>query len=331
MSLGSVMEQSRNGTRAGGISDVLFRSNSRGFDSIAPVPTNIDAIETALLFSSGLLTFGALLGPSGWGKSHLLEAASERLQHESGAVVPVTNALDWVHQHAWHDSHGAVILDNVQDVLSRPKVATHLHLLLERRVKSGRPTLIALTAPKVTRQLKLTIPCGRRWTYATLGAPGREEREPIIRHIGFREGLTLSDELVRIMSRRVSGDGRTLVGALKRLKLVQTRWIGPEGVLRGCGVLEPFFGGAAGWDLRDHIMEAAERFPTSINRLQLAGYVMLRVASLPEANIARYLSVEPAELYCMANRFGRQTKDCEHTTNQLHEFVERVVRGLERD
>src|SRR5687767_10490030 len=77
------------------LSEVLFKS--RSFESLAAVPSNVEALETALLFATGLQSFAALVGPSGWGKTHLLEAVSRKLRNDAGyRSCNVHTAADWV-------------------------------------------------------------------------------------------------------------------------------------------------------------------------------------------------------------------------------------------
>ena len=56
------------------LSDVLFPNVARNFSTIAGVPSNIQAVETGLMFANANTNFVALVGPSGWGKTHLMEA-----------------------------------------------------------------------------------------------------------------------------------------------------------------------------------------------------------------------------------------------------------------
>ena len=60
------------------LSNVLFERRVATFNSLAALPSNVEAIEAALMFSAGLNPFVAIVGPSGWGKSHLLGATSSR-------------------------------------------------------------------------------------------------------------------------------------------------------------------------------------------------------------------------------------------------------------
>ena len=67
------------------ISEVLLNPRPRGFDTLAVVPSNVRAVESGLLFANGLLAHVAVVGPSGWGKSHLLEAVANHIACERGA------------------------------------------------------------------------------------------------------------------------------------------------------------------------------------------------------------------------------------------------------
>ncbi len=78
------------------LSDVLFQHQTKGFENLAPLPSNIEAIEAALLFSSGVNPLTAIAGPSGWGKSHLLRAACEHMAQSIGSRPEVQVAVEWL-------------------------------------------------------------------------------------------------------------------------------------------------------------------------------------------------------------------------------------------
>src|SRR5688572_1680459 len=138
------------------LSAILF--NSKGFDSFAAVPSNCEAVETSLLFATGLQSFAALVGPSGWGKTHLLEAVAKRLQHDAGYwACEVHSASDWISNQNRVDPHVPVVLDNVQDVLAKSRSRLLFRLALERRVKAGRPTILGFTSPKPGRSVRTVL------------------------------------------------------------------------------------------------------------------------------------------------------------------------------
>ena len=168
MSLTSTVELSRHLPR---ISEVLFDEPSRSFSSLAALPSNVEAIEASLLFATGAVSHAAIAGPSGWGKTHLLEAAAARLAPDLGARPEIHSALEWLSNGGRYDVAGPLILDNVQDVLDRSKPRLGLRVMLERRLRTGKPTMLAFTAQKPTRQIRNFLPVCREWSIGTVAAP----------------------------------------------------------------------------------------------------------------------------------------------------------------
>src|SRR5512140_3110772 len=78
------------------LSDVLFERSRRTFGSLAALPTNVEAIEAALLFSAGMHTLVSLVGPSGWGNSHPMEGGAHRFSQEPGEPPEVRTAADYL-------------------------------------------------------------------------------------------------------------------------------------------------------------------------------------------------------------------------------------------
>lgn len=312
------------------LSDVLVPCSSRSFESLATLPSNIGAVESSLLFSSGLQTFAVIHGPSGWGKSHLLKVAAERLANERGWNATPVAAVDFVNQRGALEATGPLILDNVQDVINNPKLRVQFRLLLERRVRAGRPTLVGMTTCRLGRTLRNALPMPRVWSVAAIEAPTIAEKELIVSQIALKEGLALNEQIVRVISRRVVGNGRSLVGAVKRLRLDQGRWLGAEATLHACGVLEPFFGDPPAWDLRDHIAETAENLGASDFSTDLACYVMVHIAALPESTVAKYYQREQGEIYALALNVKRQMGESQALRERVSRLVGAVVQGLDK-
>jgi chromosomal replication initiation ATPase DnaA len=315
------------------LSEVLFKS--KGFDSLAPVPSNVEALETALLFSTGLQSFAALVGPSGWGKTHLLEAVAGRLRNDAGyRRCHVHTASDWVSNPPRTEAHEPLILDNVQDVLAKARSRVLLRLALERRVKAGRPTILGFTSTRATRSIKTLLPQTREWGIATIGSPAPAERQIVVRKIAESESVAISDELVKLLAVKLKGNGLTLRGAMKRLKLHESSWLGPRGTLRACGVLTPFFSDNSSWDLREHILECAKAYTVScagVTASELAVYVMLREALLAEADVARFMDVPQGQAYGTATRLEAKLKDCPDSRAMVNNFIERAIAKLQSD
>ncbi|HMS54071.1 MAG TPA: DnaA/Hda family protein [Fimbriimonadaceae bacterium] len=309
------------------LSDVLFQHQTKGFETLAPLPSNIEAIEAALLFSSGLNTLTAIAGPSGWGKSHLLRAASEHMAKVGSSRPNVEAAVDWVEAQKFADSNQPLILDDVQDVLGKPRLRLMFRLALERRVRSNRATLLSFTAPKACRQIRSALPSTRNWTVVCLEAPHPAERHLVLRQIASNEGVSLSEPLIRLLASRLKGDGRTLQGAVRRLGLESPIWLGEESALRASGLLAPFFADNSTWDLRDHVYEHASKFPTDSPR-NLAVVALRRVACMPESDIAKYFGISQGEVYAICESYDSKGEENIVTEGRLQSFIGEVVRDF---
>jgi len=314
------------------LSDVLLNPRPRGFHSFAVVPSNVRAVEGGLLFANGLVTQLAIVGPSGWGKTHLLEAIAHHLSAERGPrSYEIWSAADWVVASRTRTSNQALILDNVQDALSKPRSRQQLRLALERRVKAGWPTALSFTESRITRTIRAALPAFREWSLVAVRPPDIEEREVVVNHIAQSEGIVLALELRRILAQRLEGNGRTLIGAFKRLKLNGAKWATSEDVLRACGILNPFFASNSAWDLRDHIVEVANNLPEgSVNPpSDLAVYSMLKIAQLCEVDVARYFEVEPAKAYATAQRVSGSIRQNAEAWKEVQTFVGSIVTALQ--
>lgn len=314
------------------LSEVLF--GTKGFDSIAATPSNVGAIETALRFSTGLQTFAALVGPSGWGKTHILEAVAWKLRHEAGyGDCEVQGADEWVTAGSKTAAHMPLILDNVQDVLGKSRSRIKMRLALERRTKAGRPTILGFTSPKPGRSLRSVLPAAREWAISNIGAPAPSERQIIVAKIAQTEGLVVSEALVRLLAHRLKGNGLTIRGAMKRLRAHSDTWLGAEGALRACGVLNPFFSDNSSWDLREHVMDCARGFGlecAGADVRDLAIFIMLKEALLGEDDVARFFEIAPAQAYNAANRFERQLENCSESRDIVRRFIALAVERLQQ-
>ncbi len=331
MSFSSIAEQARHTPK---LSEVLFDEPSRNFSTIAALPSNVQAIENALLFATGSKHFLALVGPSGWGKSHILEAVACRIGHDTGVPPRIFSAIEWIYLGARADAPGALLLDNVQDALDGARTRLLLQIALERRVRGGRPTLLSFTASRATRQIKSVLPNARAWMIGAVPTADPVERTLVIDQMASAEGLHLAPSLVRLMATRMKGNGRTLSGALKRLRLSNNTWADDSQVLRACGILDPFFSDNSAWDLSERILRTSEDLDFKREVAEpsdLALHTMLRVAGLSESAVARCFGVQPAEAYSIAERFELLASKCETTRHMSRQFVGRIVATLSKD
>ncbi|MCB8931864.1 MAG: hypothetical protein M9921_02600 [Fimbriimonadaceae bacterium] len=315
-----------------GLSDVLFANEPQTFDTYATVASNIQAVEAALLFSAGLQTFVTLVGPSGWGKSHLLEASATRIRKELGrGACRVLNASEWVSSTSPVDPTAPLLLDNVHEAMERARLRIPFKLALERRVRAGRPTMLVFSENRAGRLLRAFLPSGREWEIAHLGAPEVGERRTIIHRIARSIDLSIGPCLEAMLAKGLRGNGRTLRGALMRLKLHGNEWNTDRCVLEACGIVNPFFADNSGWDLVGAVLgAAAEWAPTeSCSRERLAIYTLLREAQLPEAEVARAVGAEPAAVYLRAEKFGEEMRRNPELQKEQDAFVHAVVGRLQ--
>lgn len=298
--------------RAPRLSAALFHRSPSGFSTMAAMSSNVKAIEAALMFSNGLAPFVTLYGPSGWGKTHLLQAAATVVHREFGLMARVQGVTQWFESGARWDHQAPLILDDAHLALNRARLKQSLRLALERRVRAGRMTMLAFSTPKMSRAIKGLLPNARGWVLGPISEPSPVERELVTRHMAGIEGLTLAGSIHRFFSKQATWDGRTMIAALRRLKLVQSRWTDAEDVLRALGVVSPHLEGS-GWDLRDYVHETLTRFLetkvpdcSSPNLAQdLSVYFMIDRMGLSERDVASYFGQSPGEAYVRATRIGR--------------------------
>ena len=310
------------------LSEALFEGERTAFGSIAALPSNVKAIEACLLFSWGMQALVAVVGPSGWGKTHLLNASAEHIRRRIGQRVPVNTARDWLETNARPDGSLPLILDDVQDVLSSPRACQQLRLVLERRVQGGRPTLLSFTSPKVTRAIRAFLPSQRTWHIRQISAPDNAERELVVRQIAATQNLMLSQRLVRLLAHKTDGTASTIAGALQTLRLVRDQWVEPCEVLQACGVLVPYLADKQGWDLRDHVAETVSAAVPTVggkSRQELCVYLMVTKMGLSEKDVASYFHLEPGAVYQQANAQAARADSDE----SLSTCEQAILRSLE--
>jgi hypothetical protein len=313
------------------LSEVLFDRMERKFGSLAELPSNVEAIDAGLLFATGLNPFVALVGPSGWGKTHLLECVTNHLAKEFGVRSKIVSAFDWLHGRHIADPHTPLLIDDVQDAMSRTRSRVQMRLALERRVRIGRPTMLAITGDRLTRQHLSFLPVVREWSIHELAAPAPSERRIVVEQMAKLEGLYLSRFLSRLLALRMKGNGNTIHGALNRLKLSGVHWTTSEEVLSACGILDPFFADNSAWDLKEKICSAANRTCNQFPRLdasELSCYAMLHVAHLSEIDAARACGVEPAKARSKAIKFQKSLGESEISRSGFVHFLETTVESL---
>lgn len=302
------------------------------FGSLAVLPSNVAAVEAALRFATGLNAFTVILGPSGWGKTHILEGVSDKFAQKLQPAPLVMSANEWLATPG--DPSMPLILDDVQETTEKPRSRIQLRLALERRIKAGRATILAFTAAKRTRQLNAVLPSAKSWIVGCISEPAPTERMLIIAQLAEAQELSLSTNLTKVLAGKMRGNGRTLLGALRRLRLHGPIWTDVGGTLKACGLLDPFFADSGSWDLRGHILAVAKTFNSTqygVPMPELIAYTMLREASLCEVDVARSLKIEPGEAYARAARFERQYKTSDEALLAVRRLAETIVEGLVAD
>ncbi len=312
------------------ISQVLF-DRVRGFGSLAELPSNVEAIEAALDFAIGQRPFVVISGPTGWGKTHLLECVSTHLAAEFRLRTRTCTAIDWLNGHARIDARTPLILDDAQEAMTGTKQRVKLRLALERRIKSGSPVILAITSDKLTRHHRSLLPSIRGWSQHEISEPSVSDRVVLVDFMCKSERIRLSSSLTRLFAHRMRGTGNTYHGAITRLKTVHSHWTSPEEVLTACGLLDPFFADDSGWDLKEKIWAAGQACSSHFPGRDLCGlccYAMLTVARLGELEVARFCGIEPSKAREKSLRFRKSMENSTQDVLFYRHFLETAVESL---
>lgn len=313
------------------ISDVLFQRMERRFDSLASLASNCEAIDAGVRFVVGDCPFVVIVGPSGWGKTHLLESVAAKLAQDGFPHSRVVAAADWLDGRAPVDARNHLLLDDVQDVLNRTRSRYRFRLEMERRVRVGMPTMLAITADIPSRRAISFLPNHRDWNLFEMDEPASRDKEKVVSRIAKSEGVALSDQLCRIIGTRMKGNGNTFHGSIVKLKSVQHRWQTDEDVVRACGLLNLFFADNPEWDLREKILAAAKSSATmfvGIDACGLACYAMKEVAHLAENDVARYCGISHAKVHENSVRFQDRLSVDPVVQESFRTYMASVVKSL---
>jgi len=312
------------------LSQILFQHHPRCFQSFAVTASNIQSVEAALLFANGIHRFAAIIGPSGWGKTHLLESVSDRMNTVHKAPK-VHNATDWALGHVKQDSNDPLILDNLHEAMVLNRIRQTLRIALERRFNANRPTLLSFTSCLSARQVRIFLPNSRMWKVATMDEPQPNERILVVDQIAHSEELILGQTLVKLLAYRVKGNGRTLLGVIKRLRLDGRDWSDPKAALRACGALVPFLADNSGWDPQEAIIKAVDDEALNMHpkvKSDWAIYTMLKEAGLSENQVASYFEIEPSEAYLRSNAVSRSISQSPRAQQIMGNVQRRAVELL---
>jgi energy-coupling factor transporter ATP-binding protein EcfA2 len=284
-----------------------------GLQSLAVLESNIRAIEACVEFARGLSPFVVLYGPSGWGKSHLVASLEAEMEAQGSGPVRLRDAVAWVSAPLRSDHRCALMLDDVQGVVRHPRLRHALRTHLEHRTRTGRSTLLCITSRRPVATAKLlpvTIPA---WKFAAIHEPSIRERLVIVRQLASQRRLSIADEVGYLIANHLHGNGRSILGAIERLKLAGSGWDRPESVLPACGVLSPYLIGNDGWDARDvvadAVAQAAPSLPPGVSANDLVAYFLLCELGLSEGESAAFTKLGECGVYRRAIAVRRQLDD----------------------
>jgi len=185
--------------------------------------------------------------------------------------------------------------------------------------------MLSFTSAKSARSLRILLPAPRTWTWACIQAPEPIERVLVLQHMAAAEHLAMSAPLTKLLASRLRGNGRTLMGALKRLKLYGADWQDSSLTLRACGILDMFFRDDSDWDLRETVFNACR---PGQNGTDLAMYLMLREAALSEAHVAQFFGVQPTIAYQRASALSAAILQSPELREEAAAASARAVRSL---
>jgi chromosomal replication initiation ATPase DnaA len=319
----------------GRVEHTTDEKRTKGFADIAAVASNLGAIEAGMRFAEGITPFVAIIGAPGWGKSHLVSAVAQYMHARGARLNRPMAATIYATFPDRIDESLPLLLDDVQDAWTNMRTKQELRRLLERRVKSGRPTLVALADVANRQETARFLPNSRDWGCQVIQQPSKAERDQIVRQIADSEGVRLSKPVVTLVSRHLCGNGRSIQGAVHTLRLVKPAWSRRDDVCEACGVLMPYIQGENGWDPRDVVLEVvttafADRDYEGIEPAQVCAYMLISKMGLSEYDVATFLGVSPTRAYAMSNGIKLQLADF-RLAECVQTCVDAVVRSLDMD
>jgi len=314
------------------LSDVLGGERRLSFGSLAEYAGNVEAVEACLRFVRGCEPALALVGPSGWGKTHLLEVVTSLLERTQGVKTEVLSPQMLVSAAHRLDPTAPLILDNAHEIFERVRYKNEIRVILERRVRAGRPTLLAFTSHTVSRAMKGLLPNLDDWRITTIQEPNVGERRAVFSRLAEVADLEVFPDLAEIIGSYLVGNCCTFVGAVTRLRAEESSFAGPSGALRACGVLNPFFSDTPAWDLSRLILNRARKFAPlpDVRWLDLALFAMLHVAKLPEVEVAQASGLEPNVVYLRSLDFRKRFLASPELQSYVDAFCHDVVMRLKR-
>lgn len=294
------------------ISTVLL-SDFANTGALAALPSNSGALELADRFVRGLSEFGAVIGPSGWGKSELLQRMSESLQEQTGQPIRVLDALEWSRASSKATLEDFLLLDDMQDAVKSPRSKHQLRLRLEQRFRFKRPTFVTMVGSGHELYCDRLLGSFGNWEIEAIGSPSRSEREQIVSQIATSEKVKLSRELSHLIAAHMNGNGRSIRGALLRLKLIKGDWSRLGDLAEASGILMPYLIGEDGWDIRDVVRDAVAQTLADrhfdLTENHLCAYFLRHEIHLREQEVADFLRLTAGQVYRLCNQTAHGLKD----------------------
>lgn len=270
--------------------------HSNSFKGFQALPSNHKALDLAERFAQGGEAFGVIEGAQGWGKSHLLAAARAAKSQDSPRVASAS-ALNFSSPSAHMAEAQVLIVDDLHLAEARPRVRQSLAFVLERRRRLGLPTLCA-----ASNRCPAELGLKRSWTRVNLGEPSSEERAIVLQKLCANENIQLPVEFAALAANWVGGDGGTLRGLARHLRLSGLSFENAHPV-KLAGLLFCRYGPTSE-DLRDTILNAAaisamkdQRRSRPYTLQQLAVYLMRNEAHLPEGIVAEYFGIQGSSVF----------------------------------
>ncbi|HWP30754.1 MAG TPA: DnaA/Hda family protein [Fimbriimonadales bacterium] len=305
------------------------------FSGIAEFDSNRSALNVARAFAQGFTSFAAIVGPSGWGKTLLLHSTEKALQKRFPGDVKRLSCSDFLSNAQLYQKTRVLILDDVQEIYHSLKNRQLFFRHLEQRIRTGKPTFLA-ASPNGLTTLRSLLPSPSRWQVVTLDEPNIEEKVSAVREICHLEGIHLRPEAIRLIAKSVAGNGRSLLGALTRLKISVGNKLKRLDPLRLMGLLEPYLAEKTYAHLKELTEEAISRcMNLRICKgkpkcsLMLAIYILRGVAEIGEEKVATLLDVAPGEVFRLYKQCERALKDGEPgLKNCISRCLSRIRKNL---
>jgi|GEM_PF-5712921 len=283
-------------------SQAVLATTRTPFSTYRNLPSNARAAETALLFSKGMVSFAALVGPTGCGKTHLLNCVEASLAAWGHECMLLDDASQLAHDHRRLETIPFLILDNGQDAWSGVRRSHQARMVLHRRMRTGKATLLALGTTHSIRKIRTLLPAGQDWVVSSLTSPRGSERVRVVESMMQAHDLMLAPCLMGFIADHSEGNGHQVDGALNKLKAVGTRWNSPRRIMQACGILDPYWRNTSSYDLRDQVNTNARRLAKARgldkDEQKLASMLIMRKAfGLGEQDVANYFRRNTGEIY----------------------------------